>query len=96
MGITGDKTKPQSAMIYTVTEVHIVPGTNEMTVVAISDDGEVKKTHVTVDIQNKIDNINDALLNQINGFFNTVVADALEIGDSQVDGELFSKSSSGV
>lgn len=93
MGIQGDKTKPQSVMTFTVSEVHIVPGTNKITIAARSDDAEVKVIHKTIDIQAKIDAMNVTLLNNINGFINGAVADLLEVEGSAVTGELFSKSS---
>ncbi len=92
MGITADKTKPQSLVTYTVTEVHIVPGSQEITIAAVTNDAEVKKVHKTINIQNKINAVNVTLLNQINGFFNRAVADVLDVGEGDVVGELFSKS----
>lgn len=93
MGIQGDKTKPESVMVYIVQEVHIVPGTNEITIAARSDDAEVKVIHKTIDIQAKVDAMNTTLLNNINSFINGAVADVLEVDDEAVTGELFSKSS---
>ena len=93
MSIEANKTKPQSAILWTVREVYIVPGTNEVTVVATSSDGEVKKIHETIDIQAKIDAVNVTIYNSINNFFNGIVADVIGVGDSEVVGELFLKSS---
>ena len=93
MSVTADKTKPESVMTYELKEIHIIPGTNEITVSCYSDDAEVKKVHVTKDVQDKVDNMLQADLDGYNNFFRRVVADALGIDNTAVTGEVFSKSS---
>jgi len=95
MGVTADKTKPESAMSYALKEIHIVPGTNEVTMVGYSNDAEVKKVHVTSDVQDKVDNIPQADLDGYNAFFRRIFADQLGIESTADTGEVFSKSSSG-
>lgn len=82
-------------MTYELVEIHIIPGTNEVTVAGYSDDAEVKKVHITKDVQVKVDNMAQADLDAYNAFFRRIFADALGILNTAVTGEVFSKSSSG-
>lgn len=93
MGITADKTKVESVMVYELKEIHIVPGTNEVTVVGYSDDAEVRKFHAISDVQTKVDNMAQADLDGYNAFFRRIFADELGIDPSAVTGEVFTKSS---
>lgn len=93
MSITASKSVPSKTINWTVSEVHIIPGANQITIVAHSDDPDVKIRHKPIDITAKIDAMTTAKLNGINDFINSAVADLLEVGDSEVIGELFSKSS---
>ena len=95
MSVTASKTKAESAMTYTLTEITIIPGDNEVTVIGTSNDPDVKRIHALKDVQNKVDNMDDADLDGYNNFFRRVFADALGIDPSAVTGEVFSKSSSG-
>jgi hypothetical protein len=91
----GTKTKPSSDVEYTITELHIVPDTNEITMAAITDDPEVKPLRAVVDIQEEIDALSDPLLNGINDEFRKYAEKFLGLSPGQVTGDLFSKSSSG-
>jgi len=88
----GTRTKPASTMEFTVTEIHIVPGSNEITVGAISDDLEVKRIHRTVNIQDKIDAQTITRLDAINDLFRKLAAVGLGISPDFVTGDIFTKS----
>ena len=88
-----DRTKPESVMVYNVKEFAIVPGTNEVVVHARSDDADIKVVNETVDVQTKVDAIDDTLLAQVNGFFRRIAADAIGVEDNEVTGDLFTTSS---
>ncbi len=88
----GTRTKPASTMEFTVTEVHIVPGSNEITVGAVSDDLEVKRIHRTVNIQDKVNVLTTLRLDAINDLFRKLVAVGLGINPDSVTGDIFIKS----
>lgn len=85
------KTKPESVMSYSIKEIHIVPGTNEVTINAKSNDGEVKPVHATVDIQAKIDAQTAQEIAAFNNFFRKITAQALEVADIDVTGDVFTQ-----
>jgi len=87
------KTKPASSLEFTITEIHIVPGSNEITIGAISNDPEVKKIHKTSDIQDKVDILTDTKLETINDLFRKLVAVGANVPVSDVTGDIFTKSS---
>ena len=89
----GIKTKPAVELEFTVTEIHIVPGSNEITVGAISDDIEVKKIHKTSDIQDKVDALTDTKLEAINDLFRKLVAVGVGVPVTDITGDIFTKSS---
>ena len=93
MAITGTRTKPAVDITITVTEIYVVPGSNQVTVSAISDDSDIKSLHRTVDIQDKVDALTDAKLDGINDLFRKLVAVGLGINESLISGEIFTKSS---
>ena len=79
-------------MEFTVTEIHIVPGSNEITVGAVSDDSEVKRIHRTVNIQDKVNVLTTVRLDAINDLFRKLVAVGLSINPDFVTGDIFIKS----
>ena len=93
MSVTADKTKPQSAQVYYLNEIHIVPGTNEITMSAYSDDQEIQPVRGVVDVQAKIDNMDQTDLDAYNNFFRRSFADLIGVDPTAVSGEVFSKSS---
>ena len=93
MAITGTRTKPAVDITITVTEIYVVPGSNQVTVSAISDDSDIKSLRRTVDIQDKVDALTDAKLDGINDLFRKLVAVGLGINESLISGEIFTKSS---
>ena len=92
MAITGTKTKPISMMDITVTEIHIVPGSNEVTVGATSDDSDIRRVHRTVNIQDKVDALTETKLETINDLFRKLAAVGLGIPAVDIDGDIFTKS----
>jgi len=85
------KTKPESVMSYTIKELHIVPGTNAVTVNGSSNDPDVKTFHQTIDIQAKIDNQSVQEIAALNNFFQNVVSQALDIDAVDVTGDVFTQ-----
>jgi len=88
----GVKTKPEVSLEFTITEIHIVPGSNEITIGAISDDPEVRKIHKTSDIQDKVDDLTDTKLEAINDLFRKLVAVGVGVPATDITGDVFTKS----
>ena len=88
---TADKTKPESVMTITIEEVHYVPGTNEFTLSARSDDADVKTIRKLVDMQSYIDGLSGTVVTAINDFFKEIAASALEVTTGDISGDFISQ-----
>ena len=88
----GIKQKPAVDIEFTVREIHIVPGSNKVTVGAVSDDTEIKRIHRTVDIQAQVDSLTDAKLEGVNDLFRKLAALGLGINVNALTGDIFTKS----
>jgi hypothetical protein len=89
-----DKIKPQSTVTWSCNEVVILPGTNEVLFQVLSSDGEVKNKRIPLDVTDVVDGYSAAIIDQVNTLFNQFLADALEVEDSAITGELFVQTSS--
>jgi len=89
----GTKSKPAVDLEFEITEIYITPGTNQITVTATSDDSEVKQINRTVDIQDKVDALTNAYLNNVNDLFRKLAAVGLGVAPAKITGDIFTKSS---